>query len=83
MKSKSVFREFLKYISLNMLGMVGLSSYIFADTYFIANRFGQDGLSAINLAMPVFGFVLAAGLMLAFQPLTSPCRCSALFSRRA
>jgi len=63
-KSKSVFREFLKYISLNMLGMVGLSSYIFADTYFIANRFGQDGLSAINLAMPVFGFVLAAGLML-------------------
>lgn len=64
MKEKSVFREFLRYITMNMLGMIGLSCYIFADTFFIANRFGPDGISAINLAMPIFGFTLAAGLML-------------------
>jgi putative MATE family efflux protein len=63
-KKKSIFREFLHYITMNMLGMVGLSCYIFADTFFIANRFGPDGISAINLAMPIFGFILAAGLMI-------------------
>jgi len=63
-KKESVFKEFLRYILLNVLGMVGLSCYIFADTYFISNKFGPEGLSALNIAMPVFGFILAAGLMI-------------------
>lgn len=31
---------FLKYVSFNMLSMIGLSCYILADTLFIANGVG-------------------------------------------
>lgn len=45
-----IFKDFLKYTSLNVLGMIGLSCYILADTFFIANGVGEIGLSALNLA---------------------------------
>lgn len=57
-------RTFFKYISLNMLGALGLSGYIMADTYFVANRLGADGLAALNLAIPVFGLVNGLGILL-------------------
>ena len=57
-------KTFFKYISLNMLGALGLSGYIMADTYFVANRLGADGLAALNLAIPVFGLVNGLGILL-------------------
>ena len=30
-----MLKKFIKYVSQNMLGMVGMSVYILADTYFI------------------------------------------------
>ena len=36
-----LLREFLRYASLNMLGMVGISCYILADTFFVAQGLGQ------------------------------------------
>ena len=44
--------------------MIGLSCYILADTYFISNGIGADGLTALNLAIPVYSFINGVGLML-------------------
>lgn len=55
--------RFLKFVSLNVLGMVGLSCYILADTYFIANGVGPDGLAALNFAIVAYTVMQALGLM--------------------
>ena len=60
---KSVFREFARYTSLNVLGMLGLSCYILADTFFVSKGLGANGLAALNLAIPVYSFIHGSGLM--------------------
>lgn len=57
-------RAYVKYISLSVLGMIGLSLYILADTYFISNKLGADGLTSLNLALPLYGIINGIGLML-------------------
>lgn len=57
-------REFSRYVALNVLGMLGISCYILADTFFVANALGSDGLAALNLAIPVYNFIHGAGLLL-------------------
>lgn len=64
MSTNSLLKDFFKYSSLNVLGMIGLSCYILADTYFVAKGMGSDGLTALNLAIPAFGFIQGSGLML-------------------
>lgn len=64
MKQKNLFREFSGYIALNVCGMIGLSCYILADTFFIARGLGADGLTALNLAIPVYSLIHGSGLML-------------------
>lgn len=64
MNQKSCLKEFGKYVSLNVLGMIGLSCYIMADTFFIAKGLGANGLAALNLAIPIFSFINGVGLML-------------------
>lgn len=61
---KHAFREFARYASLNALGMLGFSCYILADTFFIAQGLGADGLTALNLAIPIYSLVHGCGLML-------------------
>lgn len=56
--------EFIRYASLNVLGMLGLSGYILADTFFIARGLGANGLAALNLAIPIYSFIHGSGLML-------------------
>jgi len=46
---QSILRNFAKYVSLNILGMIGLSCYILADTYFVAKALGVTGITALNL----------------------------------
>lgn len=58
------FREFAKYVSLNVLGMIALSCYILADTFFVAQGMGADGLTALNLAIPIYNFIHGTGLMI-------------------
>ena len=45
-------RKYLRFVSQSVLGMLGLSVYILADTFFIANYIGADGLASLNLALP-------------------------------
>ena len=64
MKESSCFREFVKYSSLNVLGMIALSCYILADTFFVSKALGANGLTALNLAIPVYNFIIGSGLMI-------------------
>lgn len=64
METKLYFREFFKYSSLNVLGMIALSCYILADTFFVSKALGADGLAALNLAIPVYSFINGSGLMI-------------------
>ncbi len=59
-----MLKEYAKYTSLNVLGMLGLSCYILADTFFVAKGLGSRGLAALNLAIPVYSFIHGTGLML-------------------
>ena len=64
MNKRSAGREFARYASLNMLGMLGISCYILADTFFISRAAGARGLAALNLALPVYSLIHGLGLML-------------------
>lgn len=57
-------KNFIKYSSLNTLGMIGISFYILADTYFVSAGMGTDGLAALNIAIPVYSFIHGSGLMI-------------------
>lgn len=61
--SHTAVKTFSKYVSLNITGMIALSCYILADTFFVARGLGPDGLTALNLAIPVYSFIHGAGLM--------------------
>lgn len=63
MKNTFLF-TFLKYVTTNILGMIGLSCYILADTYFVSNGLGADGLAALNLAISIYSFISGTGLMI-------------------
>ena len=64
MDSRRCFREFLRYTSLNVMVMIGLSCYILADTFFVSKGLGAKGLAALNLAIPVYNFINGSGLMI-------------------
>ena len=64
MKKTGSFREFAQYSLLNILGMLGLSCYILADTFFVSQGLGADGLTALNLAIPIYSFLHGSGLMI-------------------
>ena len=59
-----MLKRFSKYVLQSVAGMIGLSVYILADTFFIAYASGADGLAALNLILPVFGLIYAIGAMI-------------------
>lgn len=63
-KTPSVFSLFLRYVSANVLGMIGFSCYILADTFFIARGIGSDALTALNLVLPAYSLMNGTGLMI-------------------
>ncbi len=64
MNNTSCFKEFAKYSFFSVLGMMGISCYILADTFFVSNGLGTNGLAALNLAIPIYNFIHGSGLML-------------------
>ena len=64
MKKESILGQFAKYTSLNVAGMIGLSCYILADTFFVSKGLGTNGLTALNLAIPIYSFIHGSGLMI-------------------
>ena len=57
-------RDFINYTVLSVLGTLGVSCYILADTFFVSKGLGTDGLTALNLAIPIYKFIHGTGLML-------------------
>lgn len=59
----SISKRFTKYVSQNILGALGISCYVLADTFFIARAAGANGITILNLALPVISLVYAVGAM--------------------
>lgn len=64
MEQQSCIRDFAQYTILSVLGTLGVSCYILADTFFVSKGLGTNGLTALNLAIPVYNFIHGTGLML-------------------
>lgn len=64
MEQQSCIRDFSRYTILSVLGTLGVSCYILADTFFVSKGLGTNGLAALNLAIPVYNFIHGTGLML-------------------
>ncbi|MCL2580761.1 MAG: MATE family efflux transporter [Oscillospiraceae bacterium] len=64
MGEPSVLREFSRYVSFSVIGMICISIYVLADTYFIALALGPDGLTALNISIAAFSIVHGFGLMI-------------------
>lgn len=64
MNKNYVLKNFFKYVSLNVIGMIGLSCYILADTFFVSNALGSNGLAALNFAISIYCIINGAGLMI-------------------
>ena len=64
MSQSTPLREFVRYSALSSCGMIAVSCYILADTFFVAQGLGTAGLAALNLAIPIYNFIHGTGLML-------------------
>lgn len=53
-----------RYILPNILGMVSISLYILVDTIFISISEGANGITALNLVLPIYGIIYAIGSMI-------------------
>ena len=62
--NESTLKKFIRYSINNIFGMMAISVYILADTFFIARGVGTLGLTALNIAIPAFSFIQGSGLML-------------------
>ena len=64
MSQSSYLGQFARCTAFSVLGTLGVSCYILADTFFISKGMGADGLAALNLAIPIYNFIFGTGLML-------------------
>ena len=60
----STERKFAKYVSQNILGMIGISAYVIADTFFISRAEGAGGITALNLVLPLYSLIFGIGAMI-------------------
>ena len=64
MERFSVEKKFIRYVFQNILGMLGISAYVLADTFFISQAEGAAGIAALNLVLPVYSLIFALGSMI-------------------
>lgn len=81
MEQTTCRNQFIKYTSLNVLGMLGLSCYILADTFFVSKGLGANGLAALNLAIPIYSFIHGSGLMIGMGGATKYAICQSRNSK--
>lgn len=63
-ETAGVERKFMKYVSQNIMGMIGVSAYVLADTFFISQSEGARGITALNLVLPLYSLIFAIGSMM-------------------
>ena len=59
-----MLKRFIRYVPQSVAGMIGISVYVLADTFFISVYSGADGLAILNLILPVYGLIYAIGAMI-------------------
>ena len=74
MKTKN---QLAKYILPNVFAMIGVSFYILADTFFISATEGTNGITALNLTLPLYGLMFALGAMIGIGSATRYSLCKA------
>lgn len=57
-------KRFYKYVLQNVGGMIGVSVYVLADTFFISVAGGAEGIMILNLALPLYGLLFAIGSLI-------------------
>ena len=62
-QTKNVQRTYISYTAKSIAGMIGVSVYILADTFFISRSGGADGITVLNLVLPLYGLIYAIGAM--------------------
>ena len=60
---RTIHREFYQFVTFSIMSMVGQSLFILADTFFIANGVGAQGLAALNIVLPVVNIISGLGWM--------------------
>ena len=64
MTKNTIFKEYIKYVSLSVVAMLSVSVYVLADTWFISVALGANGLTALNISIAIFSIVHSFGLMI-------------------
>lgn len=64
MEQEVSLRSFGRYAAPGILGQVGISCYILADTFFVSRGTGATGLAALNIALPLYNLMNGIGLMI-------------------
>lgn len=54
---------FIKYVSTSVLGMITVSLYILFDTIFIGRGIGKEGLTALNISLPIYNLIYGTGML--------------------
>lgn len=60
----NVLKLYLKYFIPTIGAALSSAIYILFDTIFIGQGVGGDGLAALNIAIPIYGFFMGTGLLI-------------------
>ena len=63
-KDSSLLKTYLKFAFQSIIGMVSISIYILADTFFIAQALGEKGLAALNISLPIYNVVNSLAILI-------------------
>ena len=77
MEQEASLRSFGRYAAPGILGQVGISCYILADTFFVSRGTGATGLAALNIALPLYNLMNGIGLMIGVGSATNFTICRA------
>lgn len=61
--TQHLYRDFIRFVAFSVISMLGQSLFILADTYFIANGVGAQGLAALNIVLPTVNIINGMGWM--------------------
>lgn len=63
-QEESFRKIFFQNVLLGMLSMFGQAIFILADTFFIANGVGAEGIAALNIVLPIVNIINGIGWMM-------------------
>lgn len=69
--AKDISKKLNKYIFSSMLAMIGVSCYFLVDTFFISVASGANGITSLNLCLPMYAVICALGSMIGIGAATN------------